>query len=551
MLCAALAAPVLGARRERLELELLQIPLAGAPVSLVPADLDGDGLGDLVVALAFTRWDQISISETVEMDDVDGLVEMMTVVPSLADERRLVVLLGQVGGGYERYGTDFELPLDVLSLEPGPPGVPVLALTDSGPARLVLGEEEPAVSFELLARLRPAFAGSGLLLPRLRLVHDLDGDGRNDLLFPSRDGFDVLLWRDGELVRQSRRVGLPPREQLTRRAYSRMYPLPDVRDVDGDELPDLVFPHPDQRWNRFWVATNLGDGVFSEPFEPLGGPWRDVGDEQASGRVGTPEPGTGLELTEPVLAYFGDLDGDGVAEYVFEQERFDPDAGMRKEMKQAKNPNFKVRIREVGDDTLAPADERAAFDSLGYSFDSSDEEFPLPGGFEDLNGDGRQDLVSLTLDFSLLQVFRVLASKSLSIGLDFHVRCQQEDGSFELVRGLDLSGKFKVDFRDLRLGQLSQFAGDFDGDGVRDFVQIGRGRTVSIHRGDEGCSYPEKPDLVVKLDEEPRNLALVRVDDFDLDGLADLVVLQPQPRERDGSTTPVRLDLYSSRGASP
>ena len=103
----------------------------------------------------------------------------------------------------------------------------------------------------------------------------------------------------------------------------------------------------------------------------------------------------------------------------------------------------------------------------------------------------------------------------------------------------------------LRLGQLSQFAGDFDGDGVRDFVQIGRGRTVSIHRGDDGCSYPEKPDLVVKLDEEPKNLALVRVDDFDLDGLADLVVLQPQPRERDGSSTPVRLDLYSSRGASP
>ena len=155
----------------------------------------------------------------------------------------------------------------------------------------------------------------------------------------------------------------------------------------------------------------------------------------------------------------------------------------------------------------------------------------------------------MTLEFSVLQVFRIVATKSISIGMNFHVSCQQADGTFRVVEGLDLSGKFKLRLDDLRVGRLSQFAGDFDGDGRADFVQIGRGRDVSIHRGREGCSYGSAPDLVLRLRREPENLALVRVRDLDGDGLADLSVVHPQADSSDGATNPVRLDLYLSRGS--
>ena len=55
-----------------------------------------------------------------------------------------------------------------------------------------------------------------------------------------------------------------------------------------------------------------------------------------------------------------------------------------------------------------------------------------------------------------------------------------------------------------------------------DFLQVGRGRTVTIHRGQDGCRYPSQPDLTVKLEASPLDLSLVRVQDLDADGLSDL-----------------------------
>jgi hypothetical protein len=128
------------------------------------------------------------------------------------------------------------------------------------------------------------------------------------------------------------------------------------------------------------------------------------------------------------------------------------------------------------------------------------------------------------------------------------VYCQDDEGRFNFVEGLDLSGKFKVNFKNLRMGQLSQFAGDFDGDGRIDFLQIGRGRTVTIHRGQEDCYYAAKPDLVIKMVEAPEDLTLVRVTDINADGLSDLIIVQPQRYDPKRDTPPIRLDIYMSGG---
>jgi hypothetical protein len=527
--------------------------LPGPPSAIVPADVDGDGRLDLAVAVAVTRWDQISVEESMKMDDVDGLVEVLTVIPALLEKRELRVFLGRPGG-YAPEPLTLELDATVLSIEAGPPGAPVIALTDSGLSALRL--QSGALSWEPLFEERSLLSGTGTFVPNLGMVHDLDGDGRADVLFPTREGASVYL-SSADGLRRASKLKFPLDDLQPEGAgrLSRLYPLPEVREVTGDKLPDLILQDPRGGWQGVRVLRNLGGGHFAEAVRPLP-PLPKV----------THKPGQPPPPPRPVVVWFGDLDGDGRAEYVTQEARALPqDAGIRQEMKNAKLPHFQIRLHRARPDlTMEPAPYRQ-FEVEGYAFDtdggngggdggggdSVEAGFSFPGGLEDLNGDRRPDLVAITLDFSLFQALKAVTMQRISVALDFHVWCQKADGSFQSVRGLDLSGNLNLNFRDLRVGQLSQFAGDFDGDGRPDFLQLGRGKAATVHRGRADCSFPARPDLTIPLKEPPLDLGLVQVRDLDGDKKSDLLIIQPQAQKAGdqnerGVTPPVRLDLYLS-----
>jgi hypothetical protein len=144
---------------------------------------------------------------------------------------------------------------------------------------------------------------------------------------------------------------------------------------------------------------------------------------------------------------------------------------------------------------------------------------------------------------------RVLASKRISIELDFGVWTQGPGFAFREVKGLDLSEKLAFDLNDLRLGRIAQFAGDFDGDGKVDFVHLGRGSTVTVHRGQAGAGYPARPDVEIPLDGPIEDLALVRIEDLDGDGRDDLAVTRLLEAKDAVASTPARLELRLSGGA--
>ena len=532
------------ARRERLDLRLTSVDLPGAPSTVVSTDLNGDGLRDLVVAVVYTEWDQLAVEEFTQMDNVEGLVEVLTIVPSLTDRRELRVYLGTEDGSFRPVEHVLPLEKDVLALERGYGAVPLVAVTDQGVSALRL--ENGQLRFEPLIDDRPVLAGSGNFVPRLGMTHDLNGDGQNDLLFPSVEGAAVYLAEPESYAETPvETLSLPTDRRSAGRSLSRFYPMPETRDVDGDQRPDLVFPDS-EKGLAFHVMRNLGDGRFAAPGKPLSMPNPNPCDADPEEGSSDDEDDT-CSPYHPDFAYFGDLDGDGRAEYVTQESLETEDAGARQEIKEAKRPPFRYQLFHSRDDLSPEPTPYATFDALGYTFhNDSDEDISIPGGFQDLDGDGRQDLLALTLDFSIFQALRIMTTQTISIGLDFHVYCQQPNGKFRAVEGLDLSGKFKLDLNNVQMRQLSLFDGDFDGDGRADFVQLGRGRTVSIHRGRAGCSYPSKPDLILKLEEEPRNLALVHIEDYDADGFSDLMIVQPNKIKEAGVTPPVRLDLYLS-----
>jgi len=522
-----------------LELRSYSLDLAGPPSTVLSVDLDSDGIRDLVVALAFTEWNQIGFEESETMDEVEGLVTVMTVIPALMDRRELHVFLGRAEGGYSDRVQPLPLDLSILSIDHGSSTFPVVALTDDGVSALILDTSDSTLSWEPILDATPILARSASLVPNLGFSRDLNGDGERDLLLPVARGIEIFLSEEsGEYRRSGTTVRLPGGRTVVEDEIVRIVPLPVLRDLDGNGWQDLLTPSEDEGWNDFFLFQAKGDGDFYPALRQLHGR-----DALATDSEESPNPDT-----ESVV-FFGDIDGDGFAEYLTEESLEDPDAGWRKEVKEAKRPPRRYRIYESKSDFGRRPEATYLFEATGYAFDLEDSDIHLPGGLRDLNGDGRLDLITTTLDFSLLQAVRMLTTQRITIGLDFFISCQSSSGQFEAVTENDLSGKFRINLKNLRLSELSQFAGDFDGDGNIDFLQMGRGRKATIHRGRSDCRYSPEPDLKIDLREPPLDLGLVQVRDLDGDALSDLMITQPQNSRETGATSPVRLDLYLSRRA--
>ncbi|HRC84165.1 MAG TPA: VCBS repeat-containing protein [Thermoanaerobaculia bacterium] len=519
------------AQAATLALERSSFDLPGPPVMILPVDLNADGRLDLAVVVVATSWQEIGITETSKLDDVEGLVEVMTVVPALLDRRELRAFLREPSG--YRALEPLELPPGVLTVEKGPPAEPLLALTDEGISTIKL-DAEGKLQLEAIVADPPVIAGSGQLISGLGLAQDLDGDGTPDFLLPGRDGLAIYLAQGGALSRQpAARLSLPLDERLPgeaahyRERLVRHYPLPLVMDFDGDRKPDLLVRNFQREWNQFQLLRSLGGGRFAKPQSPLGDRPREA---------------------KPRVVFVGDLDGDGRAELVTQTEPPEPeDDSLKKSLEAARRPKSTLEVHRLSPDLQMVPSPSTRFDIEGYAM-AGDGDIRLPGGFQDLNGDGRLDLVAINLDFSLFEAVRVLAAKRIKLGLDFNLWCQQADGSFRPVKGLDLSGQFTLNFSSLHVGQLSLFAGDFDGDGRADFVQMGRGKRVTLHLGRADCSYPSAPDYSIDLAEPIADLSLVKVEDLNGDHRADLAIVQPGARSEDGTTSPVRLELYLSGG---
>jgi hypothetical protein len=473
------------------------------------------------------------------------MIQITRVIPTLFDRREAQAYLATPDGGYRRAGPPLRLPVSVLHLEVGPPAVGLIALTDDGLSALRFTGE--ALVMEPLVEDPPILARTGRFFTSLELVHDLDGDGIEDVFVPTVDGIAIYLADETGLSdRPSQRVPAP-RAPATDDGRPEQFslPLPTVAWVNGDGLPDLIFREAVPGRGAIDVRLGAGGGRF----EPLRKKPVDCHDRLTDLRLAVPAPG-GYPWPASVTA-FRDLDGDRVAEAVVRIEKSRGDS-WRKEMKDAKRPINEYRFHRLNAESAVEPEPYFEERIVGHTmdFDVEDEDqrdspFRLDQ-FVDLDGDGRDDLVTVTLGFSMFQVLKILTTKKLGIGFDFHVHAQQPDGSFREVPDLDLSEKLKIDLNQLEIGRFAQFAGDFDGDGRRDFVHLGRGKQVTIHRGGPGCVYPDRPDAVVELDEEPPELGLVRVEDLDGDGRSDIRITRPLESDDPDVTAPARLDLYLS-----
>jgi hypothetical protein len=301
--------------------------------------------------------------------------------------------------------------------------------------------------------------------------HDDLGDGRvavMDAVLPTESGTAIHRGESGGFAKSASFRGRLPGDDRFGwlGSASRYVPMPRVEDTDGDSRLDLVVNGLSSRPPWVAIARGLGGARFEDPVKLdlscLSGPAQ----SPASSRS---------------VAWTGDLDGDGRIELVTREV---VDTG-QSDMKQVKKPMLRYRIHQLRADRSVNPEPHATLEAEGWAFSGGFRD-GVDLQFLDLDGDKRKDLVTVTLDFSMFQALRALTAKKIGVGLEFHVVAQQADGSFRLVPDQKLDEKLNLDLNRLEISRLGQFQGDFDGDGRVDFVHLGKGKTVTIHRGQPG-----------------------------------------------------------------
>lgn len=383
----------------------------------------------------------------------------------------------------------------VWDLAPGPAGagfrVALLAAdalrlvdpTGAGPERaiaLVPPAPLPPPTW-ILRRIRfvlPLGAGGGpvAIVPRVdggELV-GLDGARREPLALPLLTEHESQEAAGPDLGLATARVGWPSLE---------------VGDDDGDGAGDLFALF------RFgaWVFPTRDGALAREPGRrsPL--------------RPFPPEEELRHDVTS-VRLFARDLDADGLADLVV-QRNTGTLLGSRSRTDVFAN-------RGAGADLAGPP---------ALSLELADGLAALE--VEDLDGDGRREIVQTRLAFGIVQLIRVLVTREVQIEL----RCFATRGAglMELVETWRGELSLPLDFDAGRVaGLVPTVEGDWNGDGRRDLLHGSGDRHLAIRLGEAGERGPRFGGPAAHQAIPAGDQA--RVADLDGDGLHDLVLFDPR-----------------------
>lgn len=466
---AAAAAVSPTVRAADLGLRRIEMKPEGRPDSVLTHDLDGDGLGDLL----------------------------------LRDRRRVSVFFLRPDGPPSTPDLAFDLPDDAVFVDLSDvdgDGAGDLALMTPEGVKVVrfTGREASAASrFEALCRddlvLRPVPAAD---VRWSDVLFDIDGEGGEDALLATDEGYRVFLrgavdggFRPGGLVPVAPvgSIDLSPRSDLGVVSQTLEMPRVFTGDVEGDGRPELLTF--DGRVVR----------VFARPPDDApDGAWLLL-DERAlyDTEVSLPE-----EYLSSRLIEVADLDGDGRAGLMV------------------------VRSMEGALDFFATSDagrfaERRTLQLEGWI---------LPPDLIDLDGDGRVDLVAPTVEeIGYLKLAKIFVSQGFQMrfwtfknrpGVRF-ARTPDEVREITVPLKYDTSGgRASVEYQ-----AFHSFDGDFDGDGVHDFVVKTGADVLGVFRGTSDGAFSAEPDVMIEIPDASAHLSVEEyLFDLDRDGRCDLLL---------------------------
>ncbi|MAE27407.1 MAG: hypothetical protein CMJ87_00300 [Planctomycetes bacterium] len=398
------------------------------------------------------------------------------------------------------------------------------------------------IDFHLLT---PGVSG----LPAIDLTRDLNQDGRDDVIVPASDGFQIALQlEDGSFAQP---IKLGPAEPFLKqcamgdsRTYGEVGLTPETyawylsrvhsADFDGDGLVDLAFwdeghfeVYPQHQTGHFATSPTRypcavpidSDGAYSLVF----------------GFAGESLPallfGFRKNTSHTVLHTLRDLNADGTPELVTRTLTGRSVLNLRTTFQAYFGEQTASGLHFMPDtEAIAnPGGRTGGLETGGYS----------SVWFEDLDGDGPRDLLLMDVDMGIVR--GIAALLGFSIVLDFE--------TFRLAEGSypsEPSSRFRVktDFSPTDQGQGSfspaVLVGDMTGDGRQDLVVTKSREQVLIFPGTAGPDpLSAKPHTLHT--SVPGHEWNVRLVDLDRDNKQDLLMLHTY------TASPQRLLLLLSR----
>ncbi|MCC7137969.1 MAG: VCBS repeat-containing protein [Planctomycetes bacterium] len=351
----------------------------------------------------------------------------------------------------------------------GPDGIVDVAAADGLPTTTVPGASA-------LAR------APGAPLAFWDAVADLDRDGRDETWWPDVDGRVQV----GKLVLPVAHEGRRGVGDLF--VHHARTPSLTPADADGDGRLELVWLD-----GTTLVVERLDGGPATRVVLPF----------LAPDPARPPE-----ELRAPRLS-LADVDGDGRTDLVVTmvQGRADRLGGLRTSLYHYPGPFV------AADGTLV--EPRARIDT---------ESVALHPRFVDVTGDGKLDYVADSIRGNVVDLIRRATGEDPEITYTL-VRFDPATGTFEKAPYATFArGYSGAEARGNRFGRSGFFEGDFDGDHVKDLLDLGTLHAVAIWRGGRGEGAFEEALLKAVPVKDGALVADAVVEDLDGDGRTEAVV---------------------------
>ena len=167
--------------------------------------------------------------------------------------------------------------------------------------------------------------------PEKMLIADFNGDGMNDVLVVTKDGYHIYWNRGGYLANSFSSSSL---YFSSGTIFNDNYTRIEIGDFNGDGLPDLVLS--EQTYDRWYLAINQGNGNFSKKVLP---------------QIKAFDENFTVGNDDKDFCFVTDFDGDGKSDIIINDSDFTRDYDWLGNYSGGKFINHKVYwYRSTGDD---------------------------------------------------------------------------------------------------------------------------------------------------------------------------------------------------------